>query len=266
MLPQQTDPLPNPTSAVSRGKFNTQRYDFFSSLSLLLVLLQPYYMIVTCMSQGQAGNLDLSLTSENVAVDLDNYGPPIDLQRLFSRAAPLHLEIGSGKGTFLLNYARQHPEINLLGIEWANKYYRYSVDRMRRWQITNVRILRADAREFIAAYLPDQCIAAFHIYFPDPWPKKRHHKRRFFQPAVLNQVARCLTSDGQLRTATDHAEYFEIISDLLQNHPETARHFEPIEFFPSEAADPGEWVGSNFERKYRKEGRNIYTLAVRKIG
>ncbi len=217
------------------------------------------------MPPRQVGETDLSLTDENIALDLDNCSRPLDLERLFSRTAPLHIEIGSGKGAFLLNQARQHPECNFLGIEWARKYYLYSVDRMRRWQITNVRIIRADAREFIAAYFPDECIAAFHIYFPDPWPKKRHHKRRFFQPAVLKQVIRCLIPDGQLRTATDHAEYFEIISDLLRNHSEIARHFEPIEFFPADAAEPGEWVGSNFERKYLKEGRNIYTLALRKI-
>jgi tRNA (guanine-N7-)-methyltransferase len=217
------------------------------------------------MGLRQVGVIDLCVTSENIAVDLDNCSRPLDLQRLFPQAAPLHLEIGAGKGTFLLNQARQNPHCNYLGIEWARKYYQYSVDRMRRWQITNVRIIRADAREFIAAYLPNECITGLHIYFPDPWPKKRHHKRRFFQPAVLHQVVRCLISDGQLRTATDHAEYFEIISDLVLNRPETARHFEPIEFFPADAAQPGEWVGSNFERKYLKEGRNIYTLALRKI-
>jgi len=222
-------------------------------------------MIATWIDLRQVGEVVLSLTSENIAVDLDNYSHPIDLERLFPHAGPVHIEIGSGKGTFLLNQARQHPDINYLGIEWANKYYRYSVDRMRRGQITNVRIIRADARDFIAWYLPDESIHAFHIYFPDPWPKKRHHKRRFFQPAVLSQVVRCLISDGQLRTATDHAEYFRIISDLLLEHPEVSRCFHAVEFFPTDAAEPGEWVGSNFERKYRKEGRNIHTLALRKI-
>jgi tRNA (guanine-N7-)-methyltransferase len=206
----------------------------------------------------------LCLTDEDIALNVDNYSRPIDLERVFPRSAPVHIEIGSGKGTFLLNQARIHPDINYLGIEWAQKYYRHSVDRMRRWRITNVRILRADAREFIAAYLPDESIQAFHIYFPDPWPKKRHHKRRFFQPANLIQVVRTLVVGAELRTATDHAEYFRIISDLLLEHPEVSRCFQPIEFFPTAAAEPGEWVGSNFERKYRKEGRNIHTLALRK--
>ena len=240
-------------------------YEFFSSLSLQLVLPHAYYMIATWMGIRQAGDVILSLTGENIAVVLDNCSRPLNLERLFPRDAPLHIEVGSGKGAFLLNQARSHPACNFLGIEWARKYYLYSVDRMRRWQITNVRIIRADAREFLAAYLPDECITGFHIYFPDPWPKKRHHTRRFFQPAVLHQVVRCLTADGQLRTATDHAEYFKIISDLVLNHPDTARHFEPIEFFPADTADPGEWIGSNFERKYRKEGLIFSPHALKKF-
>ena len=200
-----------------------------------------------------------------IAVDLDKYCPPLDIKGLFGRPGPVHLEMGSGKGTFLLNQARLNPLFNYFGIEWANKYYRYSVDRMRRWQVENVRILRTDGRVFIQQYLSNESIDAFHVYFPDPWPKKRHHKRRFFQPAVVEQLARCLVIGGEIRTATDHAEYFEIIKSLLVEAPATARWFEPVDFLPANTAAPGEWVGSNFERKYIQQARPIYTLAVRKI-
>jgi len=206
----------------------------------------------------------LPITDENIAVNLDNYLPFIDLGKLFVRVGPVQIEVGSGKGTFLLNEARLRPEVNFLGIEWANKYYRYSVDRMRRWQMNNVRILRADAREFIGHFLPDGSVETFHIYFPDPWPKKRHHKRRFFTVANILQVIRVLTAEGQLRVATDHADYFEIISEVLLRHPDVAEVFEQVDFYPTGAADPGEWVGSNFERKYLNEGRKIYTLALKK--
>jgi len=189
----------------------------------------------------------------------------MDLQSLFRQDHPLHIEVGSGKGTFLLNQAQVNPGINFLGIEWANKFYRYSVDRMRRWQITNVRLLRTDARDFIGHCLPAESVAVFHVYFPDPWPKKRHHKRRFFTENNILELARCLEPAGELRTATDHAEYFAAISHLLLGESRTARMFKQIEFFPADAADPGEWVGSNFERKYLKKGRKIYTLAVKKI-
>jgi len=205
----------------------------------------------------------LSLTNQDIAINLDNCLPKMDLERIFFRPAPLHLEIGSGKGTFLLNQARAHPHLNFLGLEWANKYYRYSVDRMRRWGITNVRLLRADAREVIGRLLPDKAVTAFHIYFPDPWPKKRHHKRRLFNPSNVEHLLRCLQNEGELRVATDHAPYFEIICHVLHD-TRIAPRLEKIDFLPLDAADEGEWVGSNFERKYLKEGRKVFTLALRK--
>jgi len=127
-----------------------------------------------------------------------------DFTRIFGRTAPLHIEVGSGKGTFLLNQARAHPDIDFVGIEWARKYYRYAVDRMGRWGLKNVRLIRTDAAACIAANVGDQSVDCFHIYFPDPWPKKRHHKRRFINDANLRQMLRCLKSGGTIRMATDH--------------------------------------------------------------
>ena len=201
---------------------------------------------------------------DDIAVDLGACTQPFDATTLFRRPGPIHLEIGAGKGTFLLNQARAHPHQSFLGIEWATKFYQYSVDRMKRWQIDNVRLLRTDGLEFIRCYLLDNSIDTFHIYFPDPWPKKRHHKRRFFTTANLVHMTRCLVADGELRVATDHAGYFDVIRELLAGTTDTARSFETVEFYPTDAAAPGEWVGSNFERKYLKEGRQIFTLAVRK--
>jgi tRNA (guanine-N7-)-methyltransferase len=185
----------------------------------------------------------------------------IDFNRIFGRHGPIHIEIGSGKGTFLLNQARGHPGDNFLGIEWARKYYSYAVDRIGRWDLKNVRIIRTDAATFIAELIGDNSVDCFHIYFPDPWPKKRHHKRRFLCPANLEQLVRCLKTDGQLRIATDHAEYFEQITTILAG---TSDRLDEIDFLPTAGAETGEWVGTNFERKYIEENRPIYTLAVRK--
>ena len=162
----------------------------------------------------------MALTNEDIAVDFSKVISGIELGELFSRAAPVHLEVGSGKGTFLLHEARAHPDVNYLGIEWANKFYRYSVDRMRRWQVGNVRVLRTDAREFIGRYLADGSVGCFHVYFPDPWPKKRHHKRRLLQPDFANAVVRCLEPGGQLHVATDWEDYAMHILKLLQNEPQ----------------------------------------------
>jgi tRNA (guanine-N7-)-methyltransferase len=185
----------------------------------------------------------------------------IDFVRVFGRPGPVHIEIGTGKAAFLLNEARAHLEVNFLGIERASKYYRYAVDRIGRWGLTNVRIIRTDAATFLANSIPDNSIDCFHIYFPDPWPKRRHNKRRFFCPANLEYMLRTLKTGGQLKIATDHTDYFQHIRELVT----AEKRLEEIEFLPAAGADKGERLGTNFERKYRKENRPIYTLAVKKI-
>ena len=185
----------------------------------------------------------------------------IDFVRIFGRSGPVHIEVGSGKGTFLLNQAKALPDENFLGIEWARKYYRYAVDRIGRWDLTNVRIIRTDAVSFIADFVPDDSVDCFHIYFPDPWPKKRHHKRRLISAGNLEHLIRCLKAGGQLRIATDHADYFEQIEQVLSSRNDV---LERIEFPRPAGADAGEWTGTNFERKYLKDQRPIQTLAARK--
>jgi tRNA (guanine-N7-)-methyltransferase len=193
------------------------------------------------------------------AEDMDG---KIDFVRIFGRTGPVHIEIGSGKGTFLFGQVAAQPDDNFLGIEWARKYYRCAVDRIGRWSLANVRIIRTDAAEFIADSVPDDSVDCFHIYFPDPWPKKRHNKRRFICPANLEHLIRCLKTAGQLRIATDHADYFEQIKTVLAARSDM---LEEIDFVKPTGAESGEWTGTNFERKYIKDQRPINTIAVRKI-
>ena len=198
----------------------------------------------------------------NVSIIEEDLDGKADFVRIFGRSGAVHIELGSGKGTFLLNQARFEPGHNFLGIEWARKYYRYAVDRIGRWGLMNVRVIRTDAAPFIAEFVPDASVDCFHIYFPDPWPKKRHHKRRFLCEANLEQLIRCLKPAGQLRIATDHAEYFEQIQTVVGARSDK---LEKINFPAAAGAETGEWVGTNFERKYLKDNRPIYTLAVQKI-
>ena len=199
----------------------------------------------------------------SVALLLEELPDKIDFAQIFGRQAPVHIEIGSGKGTFLLSQAKAQPLVNFLGIEWANKYYRYAVDRIGRWGLANVRIIRTDAAEFIADLVPAGSVDCFHIYFPDPWPKKRHHKRRLFTPANTERLLKCLKVSGQIKAATDHAEYFEQIQAVLKG---LGDRVEDAEFQQVAAAKSAECVGTNFERKYLKEQRPIYTIAVKKRG
>ena len=202
-----------------------------------------------------------------VAIRPEDLDGKIDFARIFGRPRPVHIEIGTGKATFLLNEAIAYPDVNFLGIERARKYYRCAVDRIGRWALKNVRIIRTDAAAFLADFIPDNSIDCFHVYFPDPWPKRRHHKRRFFCPDNLQQLLRCLKTGGQLRIATDHADYFEQIRKVLAvgAGPHTGPSLEKIEFLPAAGADTGECTGTNYERKYLKRKIPIYTIAVRKI-
>ncbi|MHC4726429.1 MAG: tRNA (guanosine(46)-N7)-methyltransferase TrmB [Planctomycetota bacterium] len=198
----------------------------------------------------------------SVSLKFEDLEGKIDLVRIFGRSGQVHIEIGTGKGTFLLKQAQAHPNDNFLGIEWARKYYRYAVDRIGRWGLTNVRIIRTDAAVFLADFISDNSVDYFHIYFPDPWPKKRHHKRRFIRPVNLEHLIRCLKTGGQLKITTDYKEYFEVIQKIINKEK---KRLEEIKFHPTAGADTGEWVGTNFERKYLKDERPIYILAVKKI-
>lgn len=179
---------------------------------------------------------------------------------IFGDDRPVEVEIGTGKAAFLLRRARARPEHNFFGIEWANEFYRFAVDRMQRWKVRNVRLLRADASHFIRCVCPPESLTALHVYHPDPWPKRRHHKRRLFQPAFVEAAVACLRHGGHWAVQTDHAEYFEIIRGLLIAHPEL--HETPFDDpeFGVEAAR----VATNFEIKYLREGRRMCQVAVKR--
>lgn len=174
----------------------------------------------------------------------------------------VHIEIGSGKGTFLLNQAASFPQVDFLGIEWANKYYKYAVDRMGRKKAGNVRLIRTEAASFITNSINDGTVRCFHVYFPDPWPKKRHNKRQFVCAKNVEQMIRCLEKGGLINIATDHAEYFEQMQKVFAGFTEKLK---PVEFIKPAGANENELVGTNYERKYIKEKRNIFTLAFKKI-
>ena len=116
------------------------------------------------------------------------------------------LEIGSGKGTFLLQQSVLEPETNFLGIEWAGEFWAYAADRVRRAGLSNVKLLHGDATEFIKTRVPDGIVSVIHLYFSDPWPKTRHHKRRVVQDHTLREFHRILAPSGELRIVTDHDE------------------------------------------------------------
>lgn len=201
----------------------------------------------------------------------DTPGPArVDPRRWFpDPARPLEIEIGSGKGTFLLQQATLEPGTNYLGIEWAGEFYEYAADRCRRAGLKNVRLLNADAAEFIRWRCPDAVTRVLHVYFPDPWPKTRHHKRRLINEAFLTESSRILEPGGELRVVTDHEEYWAWMEERFARATEARGGgppppFERLPFERPGSAGAGELVGSNFERKYRREGRPFHAAVLRK--
>lgn len=191
----------------------------------------------------------------------EDFSGRVNWGQIFGRRGPVHLEIGSGKGTFLVHEAQAHPDIDFVGIEWASKFYRYAADRLGRWNLTNVRIIRADAVTFLGEHVTPGSIDCLHIYFPDPWPKRNHHKRRLLQQANMGVLIACLATGGEIRIATDHVAYFEQIEKVAAA---CQGELEPIAFTRPAGAEDGEFTGTNYERKYIRDHRTTHTLALRK--
>jgi len=193
------------------------------------------------------------LIVQPIGLDVESLARPIIWREMFANENPVELEIGMGKGTFLTDQAKAHPETNFFGIEYARWYWRYASDRLRRNNCLNARTVRAEAGYFLREFVPAESLSVMHIYFPDPWPKKRHNKRRLIQPGFLVEVFRILKPQGRLRIVTDHADYFQQIGEVVRGS-----QLKEVE----SAAGEGELVGTNFERKYRREGRAFYAIAA----
>jgi tRNA (guanine-N7-)-methyltransferase len=178
---------------------------------------------------------------------------------LFGNDRPVELEIGSGKGTFLLAESGERPDANFLGIEYARRYWIFAADRLRRAGRVNARVVHAEAAAFLREFVPDESLSAIHVYFPDPWPKTRHQRRRLVNAPFLHLLAAKLKPGARLSIATDHLEYFGRIVAALRAAP-----LKEVDFQRTSAALETESVGSNFERKYHREGRRIYKVAATK--
>jgi tRNA (guanine-N7-)-methyltransferase len=179
---------------------------------------------------------------------------PIRWSELFGNSNPVELEIGSGKGLFLVNAATANPGHNFFGIEIAKKYAGLAAQRVVKNNLSNVRVWAGDAKPVIATMIPPQSVQVVHVYFPDPWWKKRHKKRRVFTGALVDDIQRLLVNHGQLSVASDVEEYFHVIRDLVAARPQFR------ELPPGEVREPEHDLDylTNFERKFRIEGRSIH--------
>jgi tRNA (guanine-N7-)-methyltransferase len=198
-----------------------------------------------------------SFIVQPIGLDADALPKPLDWAVLYGNNHPVELEIGMGKGTFLTEQAKGRPEVNFFGIEWANWFWRYASDRLRRNDCHNARTIRAEAGFFLREFVPAASLSVLHIYFPDPWPKAKHQKRRLIQPGFMPLVERVLIPGGRLQVVTDHLDYFQQIEPTVKGS-----NLKVIDYNRPGLAADGEYVGTNFERKYRREGRPFYAIAA----
>jgi tRNA (guanine-N7-)-methyltransferase len=177
-----------------------------------------------------------------------------DAAALFDRAAPLEVEVGSGKGLFLSGAARAHSERNYLGIEVAPKYARYAAAKLARQKAANALMVHGDALDLFRRWFPAASLAAVHVYFPDPWWKKRHKKRRVLNEDFLRDVERTLASGGRLHFWTDVEEYFQATLELVTAATTLAG---PLPVAESPAEHDLDYR-THFERRTRKQSQPVY--------
>jgi tRNA (guanine-N7-)-methyltransferase len=179
---------------------------------------------------------------------------------IFGNANPVEVEIGCGKAKFLMARAAEFPHINFLGIDYVWKWMRFAVERTERRSLENIKFLRADAREAVEHGLAKATVSIFHIYFPDPWPKRRHRKRRIVTADFLRALYERLTDVGLIEMATDDRDYY------LQMQGAAVQSGMP---WRSTRAGSGERLfparmKTNYEIKYAAVGKSLYYLELEK--
>lgn len=165
---------------------------------------------------------------------------PVDLHDVFDDDLPVEIDLGCGKGRFLLARAAAHPEINFLGIDRMLKRIRKIDNKVRRAGMENVRLMRIEGYYAVSYLIPADSIQTYYILFPDPWPKKRHHDNRMFNPRFVDSLHRTLKRGGIVHLATDHLPYFEDIAAIMRKDPRFTE-VEPFVPSPEEQTDFELW-------------------------
>ena len=178
----------------------------------------------------------------------------LNFREMFGRDAPVEVDLGCGEGTFLVALAAQNPDRNFLGIERLLGRVRSVCRKITRSNLENVRILRMESSYAVAHLVPAKAISVFHVLFPDPWPKRRHHRRRLFTTEFLSAIDRALEWDGLLHLATDDANYFRSIYKLVTTKPSF-----------SVSAQATDFPMTAFEQKLAVNEAPIQRLLLRKV-
>lgn len=184
----------------------------------------------------------------------DDWLGPLKLEEHFPAGQPLEVDVGCGKGRFLLARAAAHPEIAFLGLDRMLRRIRKIDRKAVRAGVFNVRLIRVEAYYATLYLIPPARVSTFYVFFPDPWPKKRHHKYRLFNEPYLDALHRDLVPGGRVHLATDHQPYFDEIRPLFLRDP----RWEDIEPF-----EPTDEERTEFEMYYRQH-TTIWRCSFRK--
>ena len=208
------------------------------------------------LTEGQKRALDAHYAEYGLPADKQ----PLDLAATFGRSAPVILEIGFGNGESLAEMAATHPERDYLGVEVHRPGIGRLLHLVTEQGLTNVRVIDGDAVEVMTHQLPRGSLAGIQLYFPDPWPKKRHHKRRIVQPDWVELAASRLKPGGWLHLATDWEDYAEHMLAVMDASPQ----FDNLAGAGHYADSPGERPRTKFEERGTRKGHAVHDLIYRR--
>ncbi len=186
-------------------------------------------------------------------LDID-YEP--DWEAIFGNTHPLNLEIGFGVGNFLIEMAIREPDENFIGMDFYHKGIRKVITRIDRYQVPNIRIVYGDAKEKLPILFNEAKLNRIYINFPDPWPKKRHHKRRLIKPAFIKNLAAKLKPEGEVHIATDYEPYAIEILEFFEAEPLLTNKSGYRTFLAQKEGTPQ----TKYEKKFIKSGEKIFYL------
>ena len=212
--------------------------------------IQKFYHLTVCTDERGKPNIIPSKTNPQ------DGATPVSIEDFFDTQGPIEVEIGCGKGGFMVDYCEKYPEKPFIGIDQEASIAFLAAKRIaKRTHLPHARVLHGDAFYFLRDWFPENTVQIFHMYFPDPWPKKRHRKRRLLKKEYLEQVRRCAVPGALFRWGTDFQKYHEESWAVFTSLPW-------IEVVEAEA-NPTEGIMTGFEKKYREEGRPIYRSVFR---
>ncbi len=186
----------------------------------------------------------------------EDYFNRLNINDFFEKPQPLEVDLGCGEGSFLLAMAAKYPERNFLGVERLLGRVKKVAKKIKKSQLTNVRVLRLDTKYLVEWLIEPKSVSRVHLLCPDPWPKVRHHKNRFFQIKYLEKIHQVLEPDGEFLFRTDHDEYFEwALEELEKPHP-----FQRLEW----NEDSFYYPKTDFQRLWESQGKSLKSIRLKR--